>query len=145
MKTLDRQARDLDRELTRLVKRYQFRDRNEVACDGITVSQCYALREIDTEGSLPMSRLAEALHLSLGAATRVVDQLERRGLARRRRLPADRRIHAVELTPAGRRRIRRIAARIRRRERAVLEHLDAAEREGLILGIRRLNEALRIT
>lgn len=140
MRKIDHEADLLDRELTRLVKRYQFRDRHQVACDGITVSQCYALKEIDAAGSLVMTQLAEKLYLSLGAATRVVDQLDSGGLARRRRLPADRRCHAVELTPSGRARLRRIESRVRARESAVLRRLDPAQRRGLLEGLRRLNE-----
>lgn len=43
--------------------------------------------------------------------TMVVDHLERRGLARRRRGPEDRRVVTVRLTGAGRRLIRRIFPR----------------------------------
>jgi len=139
---LDRQARQLDRELTALIKRYQFRDRNRVLCDGITVSQCYALREIAMEGSLVMTKLAGRMYLSLSAMTRVADQLEASGLVRRRRLPADRRVHLVELTAAGRVLLRRIDARTRSREREVLARLSPSEREGLIAGLHRLNEVL---
>lgn len=53
-------------------------------------------------GSMSMAALAEALAITRGAATRVMDRLEGRGLARRRTAHLDRRVILAELTEAGR-------------------------------------------
>jgi DNA-binding MarR family transcriptional regulator len=54
---------------------------------------------------LRMSQLAEAVLLTRGGLTRLVDRLERRGLVERRKCPSDARgFHAV-LTPDGLRRL----------------------------------------
>lgn len=53
-------------------------------------------------GSMSMAALAEALAVTRGAATRVMDRLEGRGLARRRTAQLDRRVILAELTEAGR-------------------------------------------
>lgn len=139
---IERQAIELDLLLTDLIKRYQFRDRNTICCEDVTVSQCYALKELGQEGSLAMTRLAERMRLTISTLTRIVDQLERKGYAKRRRLPADRRIVHVELTTAGRSVLRRIETLIRESECNVLRRLSRGEREGLLTGLRRLNAAL---
>jgi len=140
---LEKQAEELDHLLTELIKRYQFRDRNQICCGDVTVSQCYVLKELGREGSLDMGRLAERMSLKASSLTRVVDQIEKKGYAARRRLAADRRVCCVELTPRGRDLLRRLESMIRRSEREVLEKLSAAEREGLLNGLRRLDAALK--
>ena len=139
---IERQAIELDLLLTDLIKRYQFRDRNTICCEDVSVSQCYALKELGQEGSLAMTRLAERMRLTISTLTRIVDQLERKGYAKRRRLTADRRVVHVELTAPGRRILRRIEALIRESECGVLKRLSSAEREGLLNGLRQLNAAL---
>ncbi|HEX8053753.1 MAG TPA: MarR family transcriptional regulator, partial [Thermoleophilaceae bacterium] len=54
--------------------------------------------------------LAEGLRVSHSRTVRVVDRLERDGLARRRPDPEDARAVRVELTPAGRRAADRVLA-----------------------------------
>jgi DNA-binding MarR family transcriptional regulator len=70
-----------------------------------------ALRQPPTIGAL-----AERLVLKHHSAVELVDRLERRGLVRRMRSAADRRVAYVELTPRG---------------RAVLERLTLAHRDEL--------------
>lgn len=53
-------------------------------------------------GSMSMAALAEALAVTRGAATRVMDRLEGRGLAGRRAALLDRRVILAELTDEGR-------------------------------------------
>jgi len=139
---LDRQAADLDRLLTSLIKRYQFRDRNQICCADVTVSQCYVLKELGREESLDMGRLAGRMSLKASTLTRVVDQLERKKYVARRRLRADRRICCVELTPEGKSLLRRLEGMIQRSEREVLETLSKPDRDGLLNGLRQLNAAL---
>lgn len=76
----------------------------------------------------PVEVLAGSLGVSHSRAVRVVDQLERAGLARRRPDPDDGRVASVALTPAG----RRVAQRILTARAAALDGalagLSAAER-----------------
>ena len=51
-RALDNPAQRLHRAVTELVRRYQFRDRNEICCFGISVSQCYALEALGRAGEL---------------------------------------------------------------------------------------------
>lgn len=140
--TLDAQAAELDSLLTALIKRYQFRNRNKICCEDITVSQCYVLKSLKEHGALPMTRLAELMCLGISSLTRVVDQLESKCYVARRRLPADRRVCFVEMTTSGRSVVNRAEGMIRRSEREALEHMAAVEREGLLSGLRKLNAAI---
>jgi MarR family 2-MHQ and catechol resistance regulon transcriptional repressor len=139
---MDSQAAELDRLLTSLIKRYQFRDRNSVCCGDVTVSQCYVMKELGRRGPLTMTALAEAMCLAVSTLTRVVDQLERRGRVARRQTEADRRVREVALTPAGAALLRTMEGRIRRSETDVLNRLAPADRAGLIRGLRQLVQAL---
>ena len=82
-RTLTRQAVDLEPAMANLVKRYQFRDRNETVAYGLSVSQAYSLRALHQNGPLTMGELATELHLTVSTLTRVVDQLVEKQLVDR--------------------------------------------------------------
>lgn len=63
----------------------------------------YIVSVLERHGDMPMSRLADALDVSLSNASGVIDRLEERGFVERIRVPDDRRIVLVHLTDAGRR------------------------------------------
>src|SRR3954469_17995468 len=76
--------------------------------------------------------LSTALGIHRSAVVALVDDLEQRGLAVRRRDPADRRAYTLYLTPSGRdllADLKRIAAK---HEAGLLSALDASERAQLI-------------
>jgi len=54
------------------------------------------------EGHMSATQLSRELGYDMGALTRVVDELERRGLVRRERSRRDRRAVEIAVTPAGR-------------------------------------------
>jgi len=78
-------------------------------------------------GGRPIDVLANALRVSHSRAVRVVDRLEAEGLARRAPDPADARAALVSLTPAGRRRAKRVLAARGRVLGECLGGLSAAE------------------
>ncbi|HEX6703494.1 MAG TPA: MarR family transcriptional regulator [Albitalea sp.] len=65
--------------------------------------------EREPEG-LTMGELSQRMMVTGGNVTGITDQLEAEGLVRRAPHPSDRRAFAVQLTPAGRRQFRRMAA-----------------------------------
>jgi DNA-binding MarR family transcriptional regulator len=69
---------------------------------GISMSQLHVMHLLERHGEMPMSRLAEMLDVSLSAATGLVDRVEERAFVERIRVPSDRRIVLVRITPAGR-------------------------------------------
>jgi DNA-binding MarR family transcriptional regulator len=66
---------------------------------GINRTDLRCLDILDQRGPLTAGQLAEAMHLSTGAITTLVDRLERAGYARRVRDTEDRRRVLVELVP----------------------------------------------
>jgi DNA-binding MarR family transcriptional regulator len=72
-------------------------------CDrSLSMIHLHVLLVLDTEGALPMSRLAEVLDVSLSSATGIVTRMEERGLIERARHASDRRQVLVDLCPQGR-------------------------------------------
>lgn len=97
---------DVDRfymALARLLRNYQFRDRDRQTICGITVTQCYALDFLVHEKRLTVLQLGRRLALDKGNASRAVRALEAIGAVSRDRDPANHRVHWIEATPRGRR------------------------------------------
>jgi MarR family transcriptional regulator, 2-MHQ and catechol-resistance regulon repressor len=94
--------------LSDLARRYQFRNRDEVCCYGITVSQCYALQVLSRQKTVTATELALHLGLDLSSTTRVVDQLVKKKLAMRRRGLQDARVREIQITDAGTRMVSRV-------------------------------------
>lgn len=67
---------------------------------GVSESDLHCLNIIESNGGLGAGELAAQSGFTPGAITGVIDRLERAGLARRVRDPADRRRVSVEVTPA---------------------------------------------
>lgn len=92
---------------------------------GVGASDFDALLLIDASGPLTAGRLAEAMALTTGAVTGLIDRLERAGWVQRTRHEADRRQVLIELAPTKR---ASIDAHWAERERLVLEAAgDASE------------------
>jgi len=88
--------------LARLLRNYQFRDRDRQTICGISVTQCYALDFLVHEKRLTVFQLAEKLALNKGNASRAVGALEAIGAISRVRDPANHRVHWIEATVRGR-------------------------------------------
>lgn len=85
---------------------------------GVGPSDFDALLLIDTSGPLTAGRIADAMAITTGAVTGLVDRLERAGWVQRTRHEADRRQVLIELAPARR---DAVDAHWTDRERMVLE------------------------
>ena len=139
---LSEQADQLHRAVTALVKKYQFRDRNDICCYGISVSQCYTLEVLREHGALSMQALADQLQLAVSTVTRLVDQLVDKRFVERQSNPRDRRICQVQLTAEGRRLLHTIRKELVAREHAILQRIPAASRDHVIWAIAELSQAL---
>ena len=119
-----------------------------------TVSRAFDETLAEAGGSLPawlvlislksqqlasQRELAEAVGIQGATLTHHLDTMESAGLVTRRRDPANRRLHLVELTPAGDAlflRLRAAAMAFDRRLRAGLSEDDVAQLEALLTRLR---------
>jgi len=85
--------------------------------------------------------LSNALGLHRSAAVALVDDLEKRGFAERRRDPVDRRAYALYLTPSGRETLAELESTAEEHEAELLTALDASERRQLISLLRCIAES----
>ncbi|WP_431040879.1 MarR family winged helix-turn-helix transcriptional regulator [Streptomyces sp. P1-3] len=87
--------------------------------------------------------LAEAIGADKTRIIAVLDDLDARGLIRRRPDPDDRRVRLLSITPEGRRLRDAVQADIQRGEEELLARFPAADREGFVRVLRELSAATR--
>jgi len=100
---LERDARDLHKALSELVRVYQFRDRRRICYYDVSVTQCYAIAALMRDAGMTLNELAGKLYLDKSTASRVVDSLERKGYVHRSADPADGRALRLVATEKGKR------------------------------------------
>ena len=99
--SLTRDARAFYVALSRLVRAYQFRDRQRLCYHGISVTQCYALGALIRSGPMRLDALASQLYLDKSTASRAIDGLEAAGYVRRAPEPEDGRALSLQPTAKG--------------------------------------------
>ena len=109
-----------------------------LAAHGLTVTQLGVLEAILHKGPLTHRELGRKVLTSAGNMTDLIDKLQARGLVRRVRDPADRRLVRVELTEAGDRLIRDLFPRHAADIAQAMGGLPAIELEALGALLRRL-------
>jgi MarR family transcriptional regulator, 2-MHQ and catechol-resistance regulon repressor len=97
----------------------------------LTLSQFAVLEALYHRGPLYLGDLARRILTSSGNLTLVIDNLEKRGLAKRRQQGKDKRFILATITPAGRKLIARIFPQHSRRILEVMGRLTSAEQEQL--------------
>lgn len=117
----------------RYIIRRTFRIFDEVARDAqIEPLQHQALIQIVgggvAEGPLPVTRIAERLDVTSAFASRLVQELEAKGLVLRRPSEVDRRVILVEATPNGRQCLSKISDGVRRHVSYFQSHLSQEDR-----------------
>jgi DNA-binding MarR family transcriptional regulator len=112
---------------------------------GISMTQLHVMHLLDHHGEMPMSRLAEMLDVSLSNGTGLIDRVEERGFVERIRVPSDRRMVMVRLTPVGRQMLDEIETIREQVLRRVLDKLDARQLSGVATAMADLREAVEAT
>src|SRR5438874_9168964 len=105
---------------------------------GIRPRHVAALIELRDHGQLTQQSLCGQLHLDPTNLVAILNELERRGFATRRRDPEDRRRHLVEVSNKGIALIEKVSEVMDGVEEELLEGLDPPEREqveGLLTSI----------
>lgn len=126
-----------------LARAFQFRDREQASCQGLSISACHALEILTLRGPLAMSELAGTLFLDNSTVTRLVDRLVGAGLVVRVADLEDGRVNRVHATQAGLELMADIRARLVAEQVAVLEALPAESREAVITAFSLLLAAFR--
>jgi DNA-binding MarR family transcriptional regulator len=121
------------------------RQRKAIAQQGcyltISSTQRHVLLLLDSDGPMPMGRLAEQLDVSLPNVTGIVERLVEHGLVERIRSDDDRRIVSVAVTGAGRATVEEIDMIRRSQLAAVLCRLTAEQQERALRTFTELREA----
>lgn len=74
---------------------------------GITGPQLWVLKTVFKDGGLPLGELSQKMYLHPSTITGVVNRLEKKGYVSRDRDQEDRRVVMVQLTPKGKRLVKR--------------------------------------
>ncbi len=132
------------KELTlEFVKLYRLLDKDEKACYGVTVSQCYTLLAFDGKERLTMNELSNELGLSSSTMTRNVDVLIRSGYLERVRDNVDRRLVFVRLTESGKELMANLCGCEQKFFTEVLRTIPESEWEKLTYSLKLLLAALK--
>lgn len=108
---------------------------------GVQPSQFGLLMLLRQREGQSQRQLADALGLHRNVMVGLVDELETRGLVERRRHPADRRAHAIHLTPAAHELLTRAVGIADEQDADLLAGLDADDRARLLALLQRLAES----
>jgi DNA-binding MarR family transcriptional regulator len=95
------QIRSLRQSFSRLERFFSQLMREQFSCSGATVQQWYCLEAL-LDGPKSMSALAAEVALHQSTVTRIVEKLEKQGLASRTRKAGNQRSVEVRITDSGR-------------------------------------------
>ena len=142
-----REVRALDAfiKLSRAIESVNGRLNQELAREGVTPAQLAVLEALLHLGPMSSGELADKLLRSAPNMTVVLGNLERAGWIRRTRSRTDRRVVNVSLTPAGRRRIRKLFPGHARRVADLMAALTAEEQVQLGGLCKKLGRAVAAT
>ncbi len=104
----------------------------KVEAQGVTVAEWVLLREMLNAGAANPSQLADAVGMTRGAVSKLVERLSRKKLAVRSSSEGDRRYQTVELTAAGKRLVPVLAQLADENDREFFGHLKLDERTKLV-------------
>lgn len=140
---IDEGAERLHRLTRELIRRYQFRDWNQICCYGISISQCHILDTLAEDGDLTMQQLAKRMFRSVSTMTRVVGQLVRRSYVKRRQDPQDRRIVHVSITLQGKAIVAAINRDLIGTQKTILQNIPADQWDGAFKVLEALSQGAR--
>lgn len=114
--------------------------RSALGEDGLGPRGFSALSLVVQFPNVTQSALARMLGIDRSGLVAIIDDLERRGLARREAVPGDRRAQALLPTPAGRAAHAEAVATVRAHEDRLLAGFSTDERQTLMALLRRIRE-----
>lgn len=114
-----------------------------VAGHPVSLSQAFALHELDTGTPLSQRDLAERLRLEKSSVSRMAAEMERNGLLVRERDPDNHRQYRLRLTDRGRAIHRRMAATFHEQYECWVVAMSPRERAALLEGLPALVRVIR--
>jgi DNA-binding MarR family transcriptional regulator len=109
----------------------------------VSLSQAFALHELDTGTPLSQRELAERLRLEKSSVSRMAAEMERNGLLVRERDPDNRRQYRLRLTDRGHAVHVRMAAKFHAHYESWVAGMTHAERAALLKGLPALLRVIR--
>ena len=128
---LKQDAWHVQRAMAELVRVYQFRDRQSICFFDISVTQCYALSALVSDGPMSLGSLADRLFLDKSTASRVVDTLESKGYILRAIDPTDARALLLSASRKGKQLHQRIDEKLLKEVELLLEEFTPDVRQGM--------------
>lgn len=128
-------------ELVRLAGAFQ--PDQTVPGEEVSMSQTFTLHELDLAGPMSQRDLAQRLHLEKSTVSRMVADLERKGLVERERDPSNRRLYRLRVTDRGRAAHARIGTHFHGHYVRWMGAMSPAERDALVVGLPALVRAIR--
>ncbi len=114
-----------------------------VAGHPVSLSQAFALHELDTGAPLSQRDLAERLRLEKSSVSRLAAEMERNGLLVRERDPDNHRQYRLRLTDQGRAMHGRMAATFHQQYECWVAAMTHSERAALLKGLPALVRVIR--
>lgn len=106
---------------------------------GLTVSQFGVLEALYTKGAMCQKDIAEIIRKTTGNMTTVIDNLEKSGLAERRKDQNDRRFFTVSITEKGMDILNLVYDRYKNNVERVMSRLDSEDRQALAAILNKLS------
>ena len=109
----------------------------------LSLSQAFALHELDADGGLSQRDLGERLRLEKSSVSRLAAEMERDGLLERERDPDNHRQYRLRLTSRGRAVHRQMATTFHQHYERWVAAMTPEERAALLTGLPALVRAIR--
>jgi DNA-binding MarR family transcriptional regulator len=129
--------------LRRIIQAIDLHSRQLVRQHGITTPQLIILKEVEAEGVITVSRLANKISLKQTTVTDILNRLEKKELVRRRKDVNDRRRVLIEETEAGKKLLDAAPSPLQETFINEFEHLDNWK-QTMILSSLQLLESLMV-
>jgi DNA-binding MarR family transcriptional regulator len=107
----------------------------------LSIVHLYVLTILESDGPLPMGKIAEALDVSVASTTGIIDRMEQRGLVERGQNTEDRRVVLVRPTAAGLTVFSDLDEMRQATLARILGHVNDDELAALLKGLRAMNAA----
>jgi DNA-binding MarR family transcriptional regulator len=131
---------DLAAMVSRLSRQLIAVEQPILAAQGVSMWGYIVLTALDQTPLRTQAALARAIGADKTRIITVLDDLQERGFIQREPDPADRRVHLLALTPAGRRLHARVRRAIRQAEARFLSRLATADRQVFLRTLQVLDE-----